>query len=442
MHLERHYMCSRPITQDGFTFACRSCNECISTRRRSWVARAMMEKATNPHCIILTLTYNEDTPENRDAARMFAYIDVREFMWRLRRAMSYRYPGAYLRFICAGEQGDEGSRCHWHIVIYSSHEIPLFGDFYGFKRGHRGKAALSWPDDKAHMLTVENDRKRLDWSIWGKGFVTLQEASEAGMSYVLSYVLKDQFTEEKSRDTMRYAKSDNFGTGLFRMSKFPAIGDVFLYRRLEQLCDTGQCLPSLNLKVPGMKGYYHPSGSFRKKMLWGLVALIKRVRWATGDDAPQWSTLLHSLSENPPDMEILNGTHSEETAEISLELDIQQRGRAAAGRAQASILRDQCGRGLPCRACLDFQSDETIRSLGLRRYFWRDEDGNWQGRYAALEGFKHNDIRRSDFSGGLNPFCRRKGETAHRHAFPGSVGRDEHAAKARLIDKARDFGEG
>ena len=66
------------------------------------------------------------------------------------------------------------------------------------------------------------------------------------------------------------SKSENFATGLFRMSKRPGIGENFLMRKFEALEASGSVLPSLNIKIPGLKGYWHPSGLWRKKILWCL----------------------------------------------------------------------------------------------------------------------------------------------------------------------------
>ena len=88
-------MCSEPInyvdkeTGEAVTFACRVCNECIAARRSGWIDRGMAERACHTHSLCVTLTYNTETEENRDARRMFQYADVMAFLKRLRRAASY-----------------------------------------------------------------------------------------------------------------------------------------------------------------------------------------------------------------------------------------------------------------------------------------------------------------------------------------------------------------
>lgn len=399
-------MCSRPSTKNGNTFACRTCDDCLSIRRSGWIARAMMEKAEWPHALCVALTYSDDTQENRDAARMFAYDDVRAFLKRLAAACDYESPGSRVRFICAGEQGDRNGRCHWHLILYSDLDLTQIGTFKRF-----GKVLK----DRAEMLTKGKDKIRLDWSTWGKGFVTLQESDQGGMAYVLSYCLKDQFTAEKSRDTMRESKSENFATGLFRMSKYPPIGESWLMRKMESLEAQGAVLPSLKIKIPDMSGYWHPNGTFREKVLWGLVALNQRIFWATGAYAPQWAALLASCKDNPSDMEILNAfqrPQDDDAQTIETYFDFKQ--REAAGDFATRETRRKCGGQLPCTQCLSALGDGDLRSLGVVRTF--DEIG--QAEFEALGGFGPVETRQNTPGGGLNAFCQNRYGKGQARAFP------------------------
>ena len=315
-------MCCEPITTvdketgEEITFACRVCNECIAARRNGWVDRGMAERACHPYALCVTLTYNTATEENRDARRMFQYADVMAFLKRLRRAASYMAQKhkwnvvPYVRFICAGEQGERGeNHCHWHLVLYTSFDIRGIGEFQGMVDGE--KRVVTYPSDEKHMMSIRKRKRRLDWSVWGKGFVTLGEADLKGMHYVLSYCLKDQFASEKAEGTMREAKSEAFATGLFRMSKRPAIGEEYLVRKMEDLLAKGAVLPSLMIPVPDVDYKWWPTGSLREKALWQLSAINRRIKWATGADAPQWSSLLASVSENEKELEILDGQETE-----------------------------------------------------------------------------------------------------------------------------------
>lgn len=407
-------MCTRPITKDNRTFACRTCDQCISTRRHGWVARAMAEKTDHQFCLVLALTYSDETQEGRDGARMFQYRDISGFVKRLRSAAAYdfkktgRNEKPILRFLCAGEQGDRNGRCHWHMVIYSNFDLTKIGTI----RGRYG--ILS---DRADMLTVGKQKRRLNWEkIWPFGFVTFQEPDQGGMNYVLSYCLKDQFTAEKSRDTMRQAKSENFATGLFRMSKRPAIGEAYLYRKLSELSEKNSVLPSLNIKVPDFHGHWQPSGAFREKLLWGLVAANVRAQWATGANAPQWRALLASCKDNETDLKVLNyGEEKEE--ELSFERELEIRKAQTAGEHARRELVRQCGKSVACDWCLGFLSEADLLERGLARH--ENAEGVWEYTSTTGETLAQ---RRNQFGRGINPDCQDRSTKLARLTFPASAG--------------------
>lgn len=412
-------MCSRPNEKDGNLFACRTCDECISNRRHQWVARAMAEKAMYSHSAVIALTYSDETEIGRQGARMFCYADVRDFLKRLRSAAAYKAEQErwnetpVVRFLCAGEQGDRNGRCHWHLVLFTNFDLAQLGEFR-----LRGKL-VSHPSD---LLTVGKRKRRLNWSLWPWGFMTMQEPDQGGMNYVLSYCLKDQFTEEKSKNTMREAKSENFATGLFRMSKRPAIGDAWLYQKLSEYLDNGAVPPALQLKVPDFHGFWQPHGDFRKKLLWGLVALNQRIKWATGADAPQWPSLLASLKDMEKDLEVLNGKE-QEIEETSIDHELAVRQRQLVGELQRADLARKCGGVLPCYDCLHALDDDALASLGLARKY--DSDGAWDAvweAYTEADGSKIAKARWRERGKGPNPYCRKRGSREIRLAFPETGG--------------------
>ena len=366
-------MCSDPQeilnkeTGELCTVACRVCDQCIAVRRHGWVARAMAEKAMWKHTLCIALTYNDATQENRDAAAMFAYADVRAFLNRLRSAcrddakrLNWNGTLPQIKFLAAGEQGSRNGRCHWHLIIYSDWDIRTVGEVTLKKR------VLTDPRD---MLTIGKRVKRLHWSLWGKGFVTFQEPDQGGMNYVLSYCLKDQFTEEKSEGTARHAKAENFATGLFRMSKRPAIGDSWIIQKMETLLAANSVLPSLQIKIPGFRGYWFPSGSARKRLVWHIKAVANLVRWRTGKEPPQWSGLIHGQQDNLSDMEILLGQETQENKTPGQPgYDVQA--READREARDELTRRKCGGLYPCEECCFKYSDEQLADLGI----WRGTD--------------------------------------------------------------------
>ncbi|EEW26017.1 rolling circle replication-associated protein [Rhodobacter ferrooxidans] len=406
----------------------------------------MAEKSLHPHTLVLALTYNEETQENRDAARMFQYADVRAFIKRLAAAVRYADPTAKVRFLCAGEQGDRNGRCHWHLVIYSGVDITTLGKVQGFPKRRpeerkRVKPVKGLLTERFDMLTVGKDERRLDWTLWGHGYVTFQEADEGGMHYVLSYCLKDQFTVEKSHETMRESKTENFATGLFRMSKRPAIGEAWLYAYLEGLEASGGVLPSVQLTVPGMSGYWHPNGLFREKLLWGLVALNQRALWSTGANAPQWAALLASCAENEKDLEVLNNVTEAQTVRQDVEQferHLAQRQHKHAFDAGQRDFHRVCANLLPCENCLGQLSEQILKTLGVERIFDR-ENGETIGvyRYRALEGFAAVEERQETPTGALfraNAYCIKRGSEFARPLPPGGYAGSGYIGPGKVED--------
>lgn len=402
-------MCSDPQTRiDRVTgveneFACRKCNDCLATRRHGWVARAMAEKAESAHTVCVTLTYSDETQRGRDAAKLFAYADVMEFMKRLRSAAKYEAKKLHwnldpsIRFVCAGEQGSENGRCHWHVILFTNFDVARIGKFR-----LRGQLVTHRRD----MITVGKRKRRLNWNLWPWGYMTLQEPGEAGMKYVLSYCLKDQFTVEASEGTMREHKSEAFATGLFRMSKRPAIGSSWLMRKMEALDAQGAVLPSLNLKIPGMQGYWQPHGSFRKKLLWALVALNKRALWTRGGYAPQWSSLVAAAADNVADMEILAHGQVEKTEiadETSVDAQADRDQREVAERHRQREIRSRCGGPIPCEWCLAGFDDRQLSEVGLVREWRQFGENRPHEFYVAAPGWPEAGDRPRHAKG--NPHC-------------------------------------
>lgn len=412
-------MCSRPqdLPPDQYgevvTVACRSCDQCIAVRRHGWVARAMAEKSMWNHTLCLALTYNDETQESRDGAQMFAYADVRAFLNRVRSAARDRAKRnnetvmPRLKFLVAGEQGSRNGRCHWHAIIYSDVDIRTLGDIT-IKRTLqtpqgpvRKDVVLANPRE---MLTVGKRKKRLNWSLWGMGFVTFQEPDQGGMHYVLSYCLKDQFTSAKSEGTMREAKAENFATGLFRMSKRPAIGESWIIQKMERLVAANAVLPSLQITIPGFRGYWFPSGSARERILWHLKAVANLVTWRTGEPPPQMPGLLNTLSDNPSDMEILLGAFQQDKeTSRSVRFAGDEKGFSAARRSDK--IKERCGSILPCKGCLDRLNVSQLKAYGLARDF--PEDGGYA--YNPVFGAPQGGVstRQKTPLGAVNPYCRR-----------------------------------
>lgn len=159
---------------------CGMCMPCRIDRRRTWVARMILERAEHRTASFVTLTYSdENLPENLCVSK----DELQRFFKRLRKAI---YPRA-LRYFACGEYGDKSQRPHYHAIIFG----------VGPEEGKVVEAA------------------------WEKGFVYMGEAEPSTMSYCGGYVTKKM---TKKGDPRLQGRNPEFAL----MSRMPALGAKYV----------------------------------------------------------------------------------------------------------------------------------------------------------------------------------------------------------------------
>lgn len=358
-------MCSDLLPINGYLIPCRRCDECLSARRNTWAARACAEAEVSEHVFAVTLTYNEK-PGNREAARAFRYSDIVGFHKRLRSQIKYDDENAHFRFIVAGEIGSKGTkRVHWHCAYFSNTDISAYGDMSLFHAPHTALGNTA----ARTGLTDDHFDIRLNWELWPHGLVFFQRPDQGGMEYITKYVTKDQFSSLKSEGSKRFSKSDNHANGKFRMSKLPPLGIPFLTKRLAEHLRRSSVDPNLKINIPGYTGYWYLQGDIRTWYLTRLKWINQLRRDETGQDCPQWASLLSSLSENEKDMELIHGPQENPQDEgegspedvFAHELEVKQ--RAAADRDTRRQTRRRCGQLEPCTICKATLNQRQLRAL-------------------------------------------------------------------------------
>jgi len=401
-------MCVRPATIGGFQVSCRKCDACIGNRKKFWLGRALAEKAMHPFCFSITLTYGNETQFQRDGAAFFRYEDVRQLLHRLRSDAFATFGVRGLRFLCCGEQGDRHGRVHYHLILFSPSDITKLGEF-----------STPWQDSvlPCDVVTKSGEPpKRLNWSKWPHGYVLFQEPDEGGISYALSYALKDQFSAMESQGSARITRSENFGTGLFRQSRRPSIGLPYFDRLFADLRSRGAVLPSLRLIIPPMRRHWFPIGTMRRYFLESLRQLNDDIRLQTGRDAPQWSSLLASLADNDNDLRVLNGQTIEAESVEDLAADI--RAKHAYNQRDHFIAQTvrNCGSSVACHACLNSYHPAFLSQHGIEPF-----EGGFRFAKSDPEGHALRSAQSDRQAGGLNPLCLSKDSPAARLAFPKSA---------------------
>lgn len=378
-------MCSSPKIFDGVEVSCRECDHCAATYKNTWVARCMAELQTNPHALAFTLTYADVDGVPPLGALVYRYRDVQLFWKRLRKAGVKKYGADFeLRYIVVGEKGSRFGRCHYHGVMFSNHPIKDLGKFSGAR-------------SKGFSLN-----RRLDWSLWGHGFVECQPATRKGMSYALKYILKSRMTAARSKGMGREGKTEYLASSYMWCSKRPAIGAPWLWKKLHYLADSGMVPASLRFRVSG-GGDWYVSGELQREVCLWLHELHKKSERPLAG----WSALLASVSEPIENTEtgelvprkpwewLTNGEPEEEKQPPSVRRkayiraieqsasDKLSRESAYFGVQYARRVAAQCGGFLPCSACLAKYSEKERTNIQQAHKLEIELSGERPDRYEA-----------------------------------------------------------
>lgn len=161
---------------------CGQCIECRNNYARQWAFRAIKEAEKYEHNTMITLTYNDDNvpkghkinPKTGEISESLTLSkeDHQKFMKRLRK----HYYGLKIRFLLAGEYGEETERPHYHIILFNFRPDDM--EFYRWSH-------CEWSKEKNPLYKSKTIEK-----IWGKGFVDLNEVNFETCRYVAGYVTK------------------------------------------------------------------------------------------------------------------------------------------------------------------------------------------------------------------------------------------------------------
>ena len=353
-------MCSTPNTIGEFEVSCRHCNECVAARKNGWVARAMAEKASAGAAFIINLTY-APLPDGTDplGARLFRYSDVQKFYKSLREAYFRQYGvRGEISYICPGEYGSDNNRVHYHLVLFTDKPLGVLG---------------KWSDLRGKQLDTMPIEYNCHWSLWPHGMVRPQEPTEKGMSYVLKYITKAQFNVVNSKDTMRETKGLVHASGIFKMSKKIPIGKKYLISVLDRWEADLYVPVDLKVRIPDYSGYWFPQGLMREYMLDRIWEINERYKKQHGKDAPQWTALLASVSENNnKDWEGLVYGQIEETDSNKQSEEKHFANNAARRKAasKAGEIVTRCGGVLPCRECANSWDKRELDALRREYAHW------------------------------------------------------------------------
>lgn len=219
--------------KDGYrdlpvTVPCGSCVGCRSDRVKDWMIRLDHESLFHEQSAFLTLTYDDDHLPS-DGGLVKAHLQG--FMKRLRSDFS----PAKLRFFACGEYGEQGSRPHYHVILFGA-------DF----REDRVKHVTS-----AEYPVYSSERLS---RLWGMGHCSIGAVSSASCHYTAAYIFK-KITGEGADSHYSHL---NLATGeiysripeFVVMSRRPGIGSAFYDRFRSDLNDDFVVIGGVKAAVP------------------------------------------------------------------------------------------------------------------------------------------------------------------------------------------------
>lgn len=419
-------MCTEPVEIDGQMVACRHCDQCLETRLRGWVHRAMAEKAGRGHMLALSLSYRNNPDGTKpDGARVFNYGHVQKFLKRVRVAYQRRYGATgEISYIVCGERGSRGSkRLHWHMLLFSARPLVSLGEWFN--------------EEAREFVDCAPLETRCTWSLWPHGNMFVQSPDARGVYYVMKYAMADQFTAEKSLGKGRQNQARAWAASYFRMSKQPPIGWLWLNQWLDRHEAKGVVPPSLEVQVPDLAGYWYPAGALRVFALDRLRSMIEGIEARSGRKPAGYDSLVASLTvsgekETQRDLEVLyygkevEGQEGpDERADATAWRYFVDRIEARKRIDNARRIISNCGHVTPCKECRLHWSPDQRRQLEeeerkrFDQWFDRQADKHPGAETADLEKiydfarFRRWWLTRFRPSRG----CRRKFEDAHWYAF-------------------------
>lgn len=237
-------MCDQPYRlRNGVEAPCRKCQSCREQRVQDYIGRCRAEAHTSDAVRVLTLTY-ADSPN----ASYLVYRDVQKMLKLLRRH------GYRVRYLIAGEYGEEKGRAHWHGVLFFKGALPVLPEV--------GVECQMWRP------------------YWPHGFTFVQHPSVQGYRYVLKYVLKAE-----SHDGLRQTPNQTH----LAMSKEPALASEFLTGLAWGYAALGSLPPKPVYSVFGAEGYYWLQGHSRRAVLRAFAYRYWSLHGTYPRNLPAWA---------------------------------------------------------------------------------------------------------------------------------------------------------
>lgn len=217
-------MCLAPVLlPNGMTVGCRKCWQCKANQIDDIVGRAIAESKSAVASHAVTLTYGRDEHDNTRHTKTDG-LRLRDVQAYLKK---WRAKGFPLRYIAAGEFGDQHGRAHWHLILFWQEKVPpIYLD------------------------------ERYEEETWPHGYSYFQKMHYNSARYALKYVFKEQ---SKGED------------GVHSFSSQPPLGTEYFKHRAELQAYQGVAPTSAYYTLPGI--YKNQKETILRKFMLSNVSL-------------------------------------------------------------------------------------------------------------------------------------------------------------------------
>lgn len=177
-----NFVTVKDVVKEYTLIPCGSCLSCRIARAGELADRCMLEMNYHDEACFVTLTYDElnlirtnytrtDTGETGCSNTLFKkhYMD---FFKRLRKAN----PGSDIRYVLAGEYGEQSDRAHYHALIF------------GYKPHDLRPVSVNRRGQPLYMSEELN-------RIWQKGNCIVGDVTKDSANYVCRYVTKKLYSD-------------------------------------------------------------------------------------------------------------------------------------------------------------------------------------------------------------------------------------------------------
>lgn len=155
---------------------CGYCLGCRLDKSNAWATRIMLEAKDHKKNCFITLTYAPEHLPIRENHMTLKKKDLQDFIKRLRYHLNKK-----ISYFACGEYGGQTHRPHYHIIIF------------GWEPDDLKPISLSTTGKQMYTSTTVS-------SIWGNGFITVEELNYATACYTARYVQKKSGIKPQKRE--------------------------------------------------------------------------------------------------------------------------------------------------------------------------------------------------------------------------------------------------